>query len=319
MKELKVGFIGAGGRARSAHYPTVPRLEGVRLEAVAEMDEARMNEVAGKYGIPNTFHCTAEKDHLRMLDEVELDAVYVIMGPEFMAGPALDMLNAGKHVFIEKPAGGNLEESQALLEAAQKNNVHCVVGFQRRYAAVTREAMRLVNERGAACMAMGEFHKHEGLDKDLSDSLWDDICHVVDTVRFMIGSEAEEVHAYQDAHENGVRNSFNGLIRFANNAVGIITGQRASGGRYLRTELHGLGVSCYIRLPGDMEIYQDNSGPEPVTGAQITGNDPADEASYGGVLTMHQEFADCIRSGETPSSDIRDAIKTSILVDRLSK
>lgn len=308
---LKVGFIGAGSRAQKAHYPNVSRLEGVHIAAVAELDETRMQTVAEKYRIPRTFN-----DYKRMLDEVKLDVVYVIMGETFVTRPAVDCMNAGKHVFIEKPAGANSDETQQLLEAAMANNVFCMVGYQRRYADVTRKAMQLVNARGPATLAVGEFHKllrHPGA----TSTLWNDICHVVDLVRFMVGSEVVEVHAYQDYHQSDWKNCYNGLIRFANNAVGIITGNRSSGGRYLRAELHGYGVGCYMRLPEQIEIYEDGKGPRVLSGAEVEGKDPQDVASYEGVLTMHRHFIECIQSGATPCSDIRDVIHTSRLVDML--
>jgi virulence factor len=308
---LKVGFIGAGSRARGAHYPNVSRLEGVSIEAVAEWDEARMQTVVEKYNIPRTF-----SDHRKMLEEVELDVVYVIMGETFVTKPALDCLNAGKHVFIEKPAGANSDETQQLLDAAVANNRFCLVGYQRRYAAVTQEATRLVNERGPATLAMGEFHKllH---DPGATSTLWNDVCHVVDLVRYMAGSEVVEVHAYQDKHQSSWTNCYNGLIRFANNAVGIVTGNRSSGGRYLRAELHGIGVGCYLRLPEQIEIYEDGKGPRVLSGAEVAQADPNDAPRYEGVLTMHEHFIECIQNGITPCSDVRDVIHTSRLMDQL--
>src|SRR3954470_16306751 len=133
---VKVAFIGAGSRAQSAHYPAVHRVADAQVQAVAELSAERMQRVVEKYHIPRTF-----TDHHEMLKTVDLDAVYVIMGADFMTGPALDCLNAGKHVFIEKPAGGNSDDTHRLLEAARAKNLCCMVGYQRRYAAVTREAM----------------------------------------------------------------------------------------------------------------------------------------------------------------------------------
>lgn len=310
---LKVAFIGAGGRAQGAHYPNVSRLEGVKIEAVAELSEARMKTVVEKYNIPNTFD-----DYHKMLKTLDLDAVYVIMGDTVMTKPALDCLNAGKHVFIEKPAGADCNETQQLLDAAIANNVYCMVGYQRRYAAVTREAMRLVKERGPATLAIGEFHKYMLKSASPSTStLWNDVCHVVDLVRYMAGSEVLEVTAYQDKHQSTWKNCYNGLIRFANNAVGIITGNRSAGSRYLRAELHGLGVSCYMRLPELIEICEDGKGARALSGAEVSGKDPRDVDSYEGIFAMHQHFVDCIRNRQLPCSDIRDVIKTSILVERL--
>jgi predicted dehydrogenase len=310
---LKVAFIGAGSRAQSAHYPAVHRLKDVQVQAVAELNAERMQRVVDKYHIPRTF-----TDHHEMLRTVELDAVYVIMGPDFMAQPTLDCMNAGKHVFIEKPAGGNSDETHQLLETARAKNVFCMVGYQRRYAAVTREAMRLVRERGPATMAIGEFHKPGDPDKDNWRDLWGDVCHVGDLVRFMMGSEPVEVHAYQDGHEGGGKNCFNGLIRFANKGVGIVTSSRTSGGRYLRAELHGLGVGCYMRLPEEIEILERGQSPRTLTGAQLGNAEEADVPRYEGALAMHEHFVSCVQRGEVPCSDIRDVIHTSLMMDRLA-
>lgn len=257
-------------------------------------------------------------DYQKMLESVELDVVYVIMGPGVMTKPAIGCMNAGKHVFIEKPAGANSDETAQLLDSAVANDVYCMVGYQRRYADVTQEAIRLVRERGPATFAMGEFHKPGDFRKDNMSALWSDICHVTDLVRYMVGSGVAEVTAYQDAFANERKNCFNGLIRFANNAVGIVTGCRHSGGRYLRAELHGLSVGCYFRLPEEIEILLDGSERKVLSGAEINDKEPDDVPSYEGVLTMHQHFVDCIRNGETPSSDIRDVIHTSHLVDQLA-
>jgi predicted dehydrogenase len=311
---LRTGFIGAGRRATSAHYPTLSRIDDIAIEAVSELDEGRLLSVADKYMIPRSFI-----DYREMLDEVELDAVYVVMSETMVTPIALDCMRAGKHVFIEKPPGANSAETQILLDAAEANGVYCMVGYQRRFAAVTREAMRLVGERGSPTLAIGEFHKNLlGEEPPTTGTLWQDICHVVDLVRFMAGSEPVEVTAYQDAHGSTWPNSYNSLIRFANGAVGIVTGNRASGGRYLRSELHGIGVGCYMRIPDQIEVLQVNKEPAVVSGAELSNEDSTDVYALDGTVGMHRHFAECIRNGVTPSSDIRDVIKTSHLVDQIA-
>lgn len=310
---LKAAFIGAGGRGQGAHYPSVNRLEGVSIEAVAELDESRMQSVVEKYNIPRSF-----TDYREMLENVELDIVYCIMHERWVTPIAIDCMNAGKHIAVEKPPGKNSGETQQMLDAAVENNVHCMVTYQRRYAAITQEAMRLVRERGQATMAMGEFHKPGDPDADAMESMWNDVCHVTDLVRYMAGSEVVEVSAYQDGQESGVKNVFNGFIKFANNAVGIVSGNRCSGGRVLRSELHGRGVGCYMmHMPKQVEICEDGKEPRIVPGWELTGTDPDDEPVYEGVLAMHKHFLDCVISGETPCSDIRDVIQSSHLVEKI--
>ena len=310
---LRTVFIGAGGRGRSAHYPSVSRLEDVSIEAVAELDESRMKTVVEQYNIPRSF-----TDYKEMLEAVDPDLVYCIMSENWITPIAIDCMNAGKHIVIEKPAGHNVAETQQMLDAAIANDVYCMVTYQRRYAAITREAMRLVGERGPATFAMGEFHKPGDPDKDGMAMMWSDVCHVTDLVRYIIGSEVAEVSAYQDAQENGVKNVFNALIRFTNNAIGIVSSNRCSGGRVLRSELHGPGIGCYMmHMPKQIEICEDGKDSRIVPGWELTGTDPDDEPIYEGVLAMHQHFLDCVRNGRTPCSDIRDVIQSSHLVEKI--
>jgi predicted dehydrogenase len=310
---LRVAFIGAGSRARAAHYPTVARLPDVSIEAVAELDAARMATVAEKYRIPRQF-----TDYRKMLAEVELDALYVIMGPRLVAPIVIDCVNAGKHVFLEKPPGATTAEAEAMAAAAEASGVKTMVGLQRRFAAVTREAMRRVAERGPATLVLGEFHKNLLNARTPAygvSTLWDDVIHVVDLIRYMSGGEATEVTAYQDRIGVDWRNSYNGMIRFDNNAVGFITGNRSSGGRYLRAEIHGIGIGCYMMVPDTLEILADNQPVIRLTGAELVGTE--DEPSYEGILATHQHFVECIREDREPIASVRDVVKTCRLVDRL--
>ena len=293
---LRAGFIGAGGRARSAHYPALARLDGVEIAAVCELDAERMQSVVDEYGFERTF-----TDHREMLARVDLDVVYCVMHERWVLRPALDCLKAGKHVFIEKPPGADSGETRQMLDAAAASGVYCMVGLQRRYAAVTREAMRRVAARGPVSVASVTFNKRilAGDGREFSTTLWDDVIHVVDLLRHMAGGEAVEVTAYRDRFGSGSRNCYTSLIRFDNGATGVVFGNRASGGRVLRSELHGVGVGCYMKIPREIEILED--GETTVMGGwEVDGVDEGDVRRYDGTLTMHEHFLECIEKGAHP-------------------
>lgn len=151
---LKAGFIGAGGRGQSAHYPSVARLDNVEMVAVCELDEERLSQVVEKYKFEHVF-----TDHREMLETLDLDVIYCVMNERWILQPALDCLNAGKHIFIEKPPGADSDQTQQMLDAAVANDVYAMVGFQRRFAAVTREAMRRVAAKGPVSLISTTFNK----------------------------------------------------------------------------------------------------------------------------------------------------------------
>ena len=307
---FKLAFVGAGRRAQSAHYPTVNRVENSTIEAVAELDEIRMGEVVDEYDIPRTFG-----DYREMIEVVDPDVVYIVMGQEVMTSIAVECMNAGKHVFIEKPAGASPEESNQLLESAKSNDVICAVGYQRRFASVTTEAMKLVKEKGGATLAVGEFHKNLlGTPEPIRSTMWDDICHIVDLVRFMVGSEVKELNVFRDMNGSNWINDYSALIKFESGATGALLANRSSGGRTLRAELHGIGIGCYMQIPEQIEIFQDNSNPVILTGGSINKSDAGRVHDYDGTMEMHNHLISSIQKGQIPINDIRDVMHTSNLV-----
>jgi predicted dehydrogenase len=307
---LRAGFIGAGPRAQSAHYPNVHRLKNVEMVAICELDEARLNRTADQYGIPHRF-----TDHVRMLETMDLDMVYCIMNERWLLRPALDCLQAGKHIFIEKPAGKNSDETHQMLEAAEKSRVWAMVAYQRRFAAVVREAIRRVNAVGPLSLVNATFNKQMmHTTPEFTTTLWNDVTHVVDLVRFMAGSEPVEAHRYRDKFRSVDWNHYTALIRFANDATGVVFGNRASGGRVLRAEMHSAGIGCYMKLPEEIEIHADNRK-ETLSGWELEGGKKEDVDRYEGALSMHEHFVDCVINRTVPSSDLRDVIRTVRLVD----
>ena len=307
---LRAGFIGAGGRSQSAHYPAVDRLADVEMTAVCELDETRMAQVTDRYDFPHVY-----TNHRAMLAEVELDVVYCVMHEKWLLQPALDCLRAGKHIFIEKPPGANSGETRQLLDAAVENDVYAMVGYQRRYTSVVREAMRRVRGRGQVSHAVTTFNKKLLFDKpQYSTTLWDDVTHVVDLLRYMVGSEPVEVARYRDKIGSVAWNHYTALVRFDSDATGVVFGNRASGGRVLSAELHGVGIGCYMKLPEEIDIRADDQQTV-LQGWEINGDDAEDAPRYEGTLAMHEHFVDSVRNQTIPVSDLRDVIHTIRLVD----
>ena len=116
-------------------------------------------------------------------------------------------------------------------------------------------------------------------------------------------------------------------IEFDNGATGLIQANRAAGGRVLRAELHGAGVSCFMKLNDELEVLKDGDAsvqpaweidtsmhpqpsPSPATGYQ-------DTKPFDGELAMHAHFLDCVQRGKHPINDLRDVIKTIELMVKL--
>lgn len=319
MAPIRAAFVGAGQRACSAHYPVVARLAGqVEVAGVCELDPVRLARGGDYFGLQADRRYT---DLDAMLEQVRPEVVYAIMGPAFIRAVAERCFSAGAHVIMEKPPGASLKDAEALVSAARASSRQGMVAFQRRYAAVVQETRRRILARGPLTMCLVEFHK-DLLGQSASpwgvSTLWEDIVHVVDLARYLCGGRVVAVRSYRDTHFADWANCYNALVRFDNDATAVITGNRSSGGRFLRVEAHGREIGAYMDdLPRSVRFLEDSTREEEVAGAQLSGS--TEECTYEGILDMHRHFLECLRAGKPALTSLEDALETMRLVDLIER
>ena len=157
---VRVGFIGAGHLATLVHYPSLDELDTASLVAITDIDQARLLATANRYKI-----CGRYTHHRDMLDKEALDAVYVVMPPHLLHDIVIDCLEAGKHVFVEKPPGTTTYQTEAFAWYAAKHGCLTMTGFNRRFVPLLRRCKELVEAAGPIHLTVASFHKQ---DHDLS-------------------------------------------------------------------------------------------------------------------------------------------------------
>jgi UDP-N-acetylglucosamine 3-dehydrogenase len=126
MKKLGVAVIGTGqwGKNHARVYKELPSTE---LIAVCDVNPERSKAMAAQYGVK------AYSDSTQMLKDKSIEAVNVCTWSTILAKEALKVLNAGKHVLVEKPMATNTQQAQKLVQTAQENGLHLTVGFLMRF------------------------------------------------------------------------------------------------------------------------------------------------------------------------------------------
>jgi predicted dehydrogenase len=132
-RKLRIGFIGAGDVVTRFHLPGWGRLDHVEYVAAADTREARVREVAEKYGIPQVF-----TDYRRLLEIKDIDAVDVCVPNQFHAPVTLAALGAGKHVLCEKPLATTPAEVEEIIAAGKEAGRLVCVMQNHRYRGITR-------------------------------------------------------------------------------------------------------------------------------------------------------------------------------------
>ena len=137
--KLKIGIIGCGMITKERHAPEYYANENCKVVGFFDKDIQRAQAMAEKYG---GVVCDSVDELLSM----DLDAVSVCVANAMHAEIAIKALNAGKHVLCEKPMAVTLEQCEAMVEAAEKNQKILMIGHNQRFAAAHQEARRLIQD-----------------------------------------------------------------------------------------------------------------------------------------------------------------------------
>ena len=153
-----LGLIGAGRVSRD-HVYAIQNIPGLQLIGVADLDESRRSEFAQRY------QCDAYEDYRDLLVRDDIDLILAGV-PHWLHAPiSIDALNASKHVMVEKPMAMTVEECEAMIEAAEKNNVQLMVGHTQHFFPANIAAKDLIDqgEIGEIVMATQTWYKPFGL------------------------------------------------------------------------------------------------------------------------------------------------------------
>jgi len=132
---IGIGFIGAGGIARH-HMRQLQEITEAKVVAMADPSEASITRMRETY--PETSQCLVFKDYRQMLGEVPLDAVEIHTPHTLHFRQAMDCLDKGLHVLIEKPMTTTTDDAEQLIEASKSKSKVVLVSYQRHYQPVFR-------------------------------------------------------------------------------------------------------------------------------------------------------------------------------------
>jgi scyllo-inositol 2-dehydrogenase (NADP+) len=144
-----VGVIGSGWVARNRHIPAYRRHSATEVVAIFDRDEHRGREVARQLGIP-----TARND-LTALPELDLDVISVCTPPWTHTETVLAALDAGAHVFTEKPMAMNEVDAKMMADTAQRCGQLLCVSHNLLFSRSVEQADRALNKLGAIEYAIG--------------------------------------------------------------------------------------------------------------------------------------------------------------------
>jgi predicted dehydrogenase len=314
-RPLRVGAIGCGSHSTTAIWPELPAA-GLVLQAVCSRDIDHATAAAQRFGVIRAFD-----DAERMLDEIDLDALVVVVPPEAFAKYIRLAIEWGLPAFVEKPGATSSEEAAELAARATEAGVEVVVGYQKRFAAAFRKARSLIAEEdfgqptlGSFTWAMGPFHQRFSL----RDWLFENPVHHFDLARYFLGDISElEARVIEVGREFALvvagRSSSGALVSIRANTTASWEQHNEA------VEIFGQGHSVLVDNV-DTCVYRPPEGPELVWRPNYTvpspGSFSGQTLGYGGGLA---HFHDVIRGKTTADSDLASAAGTLELAGEIAR
>jgi predicted dehydrogenase len=142
-ERIVVGLIGSGGMG-SNHLNLLASRRDVEVAYVCDVDRNRLEEAVRVVQSATGTAPEAVTDLRRVLDVREVDAVFIATPDHWHAPASILALDAGKHLYVEKPCCHNIREGRLMAEACKRTGKRLQVGTQSRSTAFVREAIARV-------------------------------------------------------------------------------------------------------------------------------------------------------------------------------
>jgi myo-inositol 2-dehydrogenase / D-chiro-inositol 1-dehydrogenase len=199
---VRIGLIGCGRAAERGHMPALRRLPDVRVVALADTDQTRLDGLADEYGVESRYG-----DHRELLADPAVQAVGVCVPAGLHVDVALASLEAGKHALVEKPLALSLAECDRLIEGASGSAARTTIGFNMRWHRLVQRTRQAVDAGtlGRVRLLRTVYGSGSRLEPGLpawrgrrdlgGGALIEQAVHHFDLWRFLLRSEVEEVFA----------------------------------------------------------------------------------------------------------------------------
>ncbi len=337
---MKYALIGCG-RIAANHIKAVAN-NNLDLVAVCDIDPYKfdtMFEKAGFGDFPGTERCS---DYSAMLDahpEIELVGIATESGEH--AKIALDCIERGINVIIEKPMAMSMQDADLIVERSHEKGVKVSVCHQNRFNLAIQKLREALDGGRFGTISHGSINVRWNRGKSYYDqapwrgtweqdggTLMNQCIHGIDLLRWMLGNDVEEVygatrqrfHDYLEAEDVGVA-----VLKFKNGAVGTIEGTANVYPKNLEETLYVFGETGTVKVGGtstnniDVWDFAEETGADAETKRlhEVTSN------VYGnGHTALYADMIDAIKIDRAPYVDAiagRNALEIVLAIYKSQK
>lgn len=318
---MKFAIIGCG--RISANHFAAALANGLDIVALCDVVPQRMAEQAAAFGLEEVPQYT---DYRRMLAETAIDLAAICTESGRHAAIALDCIDAGVHLIIEKPIALALTDADEIIRRSEAAGIVVSACHQNRFNKSVQKIRQAVEAGRFGRMLHGTAHIRwnrgesyyaqapwRGTWEQDGGALMNQCIHNIDLLRWMMGDEVEEVMAYTDnlihpyieAEDLGLA-----LVRFRNGAYGIIEGTTNVFPQNLEETLYLFGADGTVKAGGkSVNIIEEwlfrDALEDPEAVKAIYHEDPPNVYGFGHT-PLYADVIAAITQGRAPYVTARD-------------
>lgn len=299
---VKIGFIGTGGIA-NAHMRALAEIPDVELKAFTDIREDRAQEAAARH------HGKAYADYNAMLENEELDAVYVCVPPFAHAEQEIAVAKRGLALFVEKPVALSMEHAREIEAAINEANIISSVGYHWRYYDTTDAALATLAGKvvgmtlGYWMGGMPGVHWWRVM-AESGGQMVEQTTHICDLSRLFAG-EVETVYAamalraLSDVEDLDVPDVGAAVLRYESGAIGTIQNT------CMLSQGYTVGIHIIAR---DLVVQQTGGMMKVITPDEVIEQHP----KVNPTIAINSAFVEAVKTGDASGikSPYSDAVKT---------
>jgi UDP-N-acetyl-2-amino-2-deoxyglucuronate dehydrogenase len=262
MTALKTGIVGAG-KVAPTHAAALQALPESQLAGICSQSFDSAQRLAAQYDVP-AYHTVED-----MIVKGGVQAVLITTPHPAHAAPALEAMALGAHVMVEKPLASSLEDCDAMLAAAKKQNAKLAMISQRRLYAPSQRIKRAIETGKLGRLILGTvtmfgWRSQEYYESDAWRGTWagegggvlvNQAPHQLDLLQWFMGDIDELYGCWSNLNHPyiEVEDTALAVIRFRNGALGnILVSNSQNPALYCRVSVHGSnGASMSVQTDGD--------------------------------------------------------------------
>ncbi|PLT29575.1 Gfo/Idh/MocA family protein [Peribacillus deserti] len=296
---MRIALIGLGDIAKKAYLPVLSEKEGIELVLCTRNPET-LDRLSKKYRIQETVQTPLE------LVSKNINAAFISTATEAHFEIAETLLKGGIHVYIDKPISMNFHETERIVQLAGEAGRIAMVGFNRRFIPRVSE----LKNHGKASLILMQKNRFAAPDH-VRRFVVEDFIHVVDTLRFLMDTEVQDVKLEYQRNGELLDNLVIQLIGDACTAIGIMN---RNGGVTEEIIEYNAGHNKYV-VNSLVETTHFHN--KEISFSKFGDWEPT--LYKRGFYQIVDHFIECVQNNKTPVPSIEDSFLTHEICERIVK